>query len=451
MIIVMNLAQIPTQISSINISNNFYFKANALSHIDLKYYRLSNWKSLQDKNIIAFGLPSTNFMSAKIRNSLHESIVISAVNDSNIFADATNNWIKKYKDKNHQSLFYKEIFKALLSQKIEIIVGSQGLKNQKLPIQKYIWHKNWIPRTTLSVIKNKNSNNISKASKAFLMDQMSSSPVFVVKNGFNEIILGHPVSRIKRMGLEQVASSFLKPLQDSKLAGSISHGLFFFHPDDAIEFKDCINSTNPVSSKDMDIRVEPVGLHFAYKMNRTLLRDTRFTWIPDFKEVGDLIMKHQNDKNLIFHDKQYYGKDFFQGQPVYTIQPITIKARNGKLKIIRFRGLNDDREVLFTNREAANQSWTNFIKTMPDLKLMKKPNLLVYNLESLLQEKEQLSKEALNRFVLITNKQAYRETKELVSIHDSHSLFKQLKVKIKPKLFFIELWVRRLTSTLVDK
>nr|ALL97176.1 hypothetical protein [Pyropia endiviifolia] len=228
----------------------------------------------------------------------------------------------------------------------------------------------------------------------------------------------------------------------------MSTGLFFFHPDDAFEFKNFIKSVNPLAAEQMEVNVEPVGLHFAYKMNRNVFSDTQFAFIPDFKEVGDLLFKYRRNKYLTFHKDQYYGKKFFQGQPIYIIQPITLKDQNGELNTIKFTGLNDNREVIFTNIEAANKSWTNFIKNNSQLKSIKKPTLLVYNLESFLKDQERLNKKDFKKFVVVTNKKAYLAAKELVALPDSNSFFKPLKLNMKPKLFFVRLWVKRLFSTL---
>nr|YP_010925745.1 hypothetical protein RMC01_pgp180 [Neoporphyra seriata]WKD83977.1 hypothetical protein [Neoporphyra seriata] len=447
----MNLAQIIFEYSSIKTLNKFYCNTEYISHDDFSHLKLSKRNLSSPAKVIAFGIPKFDFISTKIKNSLREAVVISTMDDSNIFLDSTNKWINNHKDKNHYSLFYKNIFKALLYQKIRVITDpirtSEIDKVKNLIIsQKYIWSKSWQPSIMLSRFENRKNLEVLNVSKEFLINQLSASPVFVVKNGFNEIILGHPAFSMKRKRFSN--HLFLNFFKQSKQTYPVSTGLFFFHPDDAFEFKNFIKSTSPLNTEQMEINVQPVGLHFAYKMNRNISSDTQFLFIPDFKEVGDLLFKYRRDKHLIFHKDQHHGKNFFQGQPIYIIQPLTFKDRSGKLTTIKFTGVNDTREVIFTNLEAANKSWINFIKNNSQLKSIKKPTLLVYNLESFLKDQERLNKQNSQKFVVVTNKKAYIATKELVAVPDSNSFLKHLKFNIKPKLFFVKLWVRRLLSTL---
>nr|WKD83374.1 hypothetical protein [Neopyropia yezoensis] len=449
----MNLSQLIVNSSMMKIPNNFYCNIKAISSENLSHLQLSKTNLLSPTKIIAFGLPKFDFISTQITSSIRETVVVSTIDDNNLFAAPTNDWIKKHKDKNHHSLFYKKVFKALLNHKIRVVAEpfhNSEINKEKsiMASQRYIWGKSWKPSIILSCLKNKKNSKISDASKKFLTEQLSASPVFVVKNGFNEIILGHPLSRVKRGGVNNLMHAFSNLLNQSNATYPISTGLFFFHPDDAFEFKDFIISVNPLAAKHMEISVEPVGLHFAYKMNRNISSDTQFSFIPDFKEVGDLLFKYRKGNHLVFHKNQHYGKDFFQGQPIYMIQPITFKDRAGKLNIIKFTGLNDTREIIFTNLEAANRSWAHFIKRNSQLKSIKNPTLLVYNLESFLKDQERLDNQDLNKFVVITNKESYLATKELIALPDSNSFSKHLKLNIKPKLFFVKLWVRRLFSTL---
>jgi len=440
------------QFTRLQISNNFYCKKKFFSSVNSNHLKLPHTQPGLSTRVLAFALPELSSIPINFRNSFQEAIVISTIHDNNIFADVTNSWIKTHKDKNHHSLFYKEIFKALLTKQIHVTnspIELKNIDNKIISVQKYIWSKGFKSPQFYSSMGGDNYVNTSSISTKFIMEQLSSSPVFVVKNGFNEVILGHPLSRIKRTALKQIAFSFSNVFHQPVATSPTSNGLFFFHPDDAIEFKNFLQSKCFEASKHMGIKIQPIGLHVAYKMNRKFAGDIQFRFIPDFKEVGDLIFKHQKAKNLIFHENQYYGKDFFQGQPIYMIQPINIKHRNGKISTIKFTGLNDKREVVFTNLEAANKSWTNFIKTEPYLKRIKKPTLLVYNLESFLKDKEILYRADLTKFVVVTNKSAYITTKESIAIPYSKSLSKHLKLNIKPQLFFIKLWMRRLLSTLM--
>nr|AIA19994.1 hypothetical protein [Neoporphyra perforata] len=449
----MDFAQISLNYSSTNNSNKFYCNVRSIPYDNFNSLKLSKLNSSSSIKVVAFGVPEFSFVPMKIKNSIREAIVISTVDDSNIFADITNSWIKKHKDKNHQSLFYKKIFKALLYQKIRVVtnpvkISSISKETNLIASQKYTLGNNWNSLVMLFYSKNKTNSTVSNVAKKFLVNQLSASPVFVVKNGFNEIILGHPSFRIKRGGLINNSNLSLNLLKSSEQIAPVSTGLFFFHPDDAFEFKNFVTSVNPLASQQMEINVEPVGLHFAYKMNRNISSNTQFSFIPDFKEVGDLVFKYRKDKNLIFHKNQRYGANFFQGQPIYIIQPVTFKDGNGKLNTIKFTALNDNREVIFTSLEAANKSWVNFIKNSPQLKSIRKPRLLVYNLESFLKDQEQLDKQYFQNFVVITNKEAYLTTRELIALPHSNSVLKHLKLNIEPKLFFLKLWVRRLSSTL---
>lgn len=106
----MNLAQVTCNYFNTKTLNKFYCNTEYVSYGNFSHLNLSKINLPSSAKIIAFGLPQFDFIPTKIKNSIREAVVISTIDDSNIFADSTNNWIKKHKDKNHHSLFYKKNF-----------------------------------------------------------------------------------------------------------------------------------------------------------------------------------------------------------------------------------------------------------------------------------------------------------------------------------------------------
>lgn len=90
----MNLSQLIVNSSMMKIPNNFYCNTKFISSENLSHLQLSKTNLLSPTKIIAFGLPNFDFISTQITSSIRESVVVSSIDDNNLFAAPTNDWIK---------------------------------------------------------------------------------------------------------------------------------------------------------------------------------------------------------------------------------------------------------------------------------------------------------------------------------------------------------------------
>jgi hypothetical protein len=86
------------------------------------------------------------------------------------------------------------------------------------------------------------------------------------------------------------------------------------------------------------------------------------------------------------HPKQKYSKDWFQGNPVYTIK--FQKNPAGKTLSEYFFQNSSEKKIIFFSKEDALKAWGIFLSKRPDLHVDNNPSLEIYNLESLLLDVE---------------------------------------------------------------
>ena len=277
-------------------------------------------------------------------------------------------------------------------------------------------------------------------------------PVFIVTNGLQEIIVGQPEHRLQASSNSLI--SFAKELFPNKIPKNeyqlpLKESYIFVNPLDALEYCNYLQALYPYSSKELRLKIFVGTLSDFYRKNRTFSEEVQFRLLPDLKEVGKLVKKYQHKSNLNFHPHQLYGPHYFQGQPIYFINPIKCNYFDEQNKIITKRYFPNsltlsDKEYtsVFTTYEQAMLIWKKYQKKFSNYILPIKPKLTVYNLESLLNEysNKQITLNTVNKALrLIPANETYEYLQKNQEIENPHLLVKgnlSLPVAAQTKVFF---------------
>jgi hypothetical protein len=409
----------PVLLNTISVKN---LRRNSSSYYDNKSKNLSQ-VLLASESMYRF------LKTSHVTPNLFQQLVNKYWQQTIFFSESTPLYTKYiYKRKK----FLISFSKALLSGRIDSQVFF-NTNNNLSPYVQYSWRKGFnfsLPQKWQSLhLKTKKYqsylfNNNQKALNGILRN--NHFPLFVVVNGFKQMIIAEPAEELLTRGslintlYHWYCDNFLLENNYSK----IYDGWFFINPQDANEYKNYIQRQYLRSSQDHKLNIFSTSLDFYYRLNRLSISKMQFRLLPDLIEVSKLLTDSKHRKNLIFHPKQKYGKTFFQGQPIYLIQPTVNFA--GKSKIDKFKKilhyyqlpsdpLNKKYNAIFFSKTDALIAWNKFRKENLVLNLPSSPTLLVYNLEDFLKDRE-INNDYNNLvgqdFLLVPGKDAYQRIQQ---------------------------------------
>nr|YP_009313058.1 Hypothetical protein ORF_2 [Dermonema virens]SCW21312.1 Hypothetical protein ORF_2 [Dermonema virens] len=341
-------------------------------------------------------------------------------------------------------------------------VTDQDFSLSKGPIL-YTWNKFLnlsLPRYWDGMWSNKRSPNFPNYLQSVLLQKLSHNnfPVFVVANGLNQMVVAEPANQLvyKNDAFYKLYQWYYDRFLWTNNDSSVYEGWFFVNPKDAEEYSNFIRDRYPRSANQHGLHVLSSGLHSYYKLNRLAPPRTEFRLFPDLEEVGKLVKSAKHRQGLIFDKKQNYGKNHFQGQPIYFIEPVNTTYSQNKAKTflnyyyqIPGDASKEKYTAVFFNKTVALKAWNYFRSTNIDFKLPIKPKLRVYNLEDFLQDSEH-NKDLINKKILfIPSDVSYDSIKSVESkkTGNYHALYKHM---LYYKLTF-SLWTQRLICSLVSK
>nr|YP_009293668.1 hypothetical protein Rhodyp_072 [Rhodymenia pseudopalmata]AOM64350.1 hypothetical protein Rhodyp_072 [Rhodymenia pseudopalmata] len=342
-----------------------------------------------------------------------------------------------------------EFAKALNTGRIEANIElSKGLskKNSDYTYIKYIWRKGLnlpLPNNLLNRINPffDTSNHGKKYfMKKFPDDQL---PLFTVVNKFNQIIMAEPAREIfNNLGVIDKAYMWyhanfvirpnIKPLYE---------GLFFVNPDDAFEYKNYIQAKYRNSYAENHIKVLSSRLSFYYTISDKYTSKCKLRIIPDLTELGKLLFDYKKLNSIFFHDNQSYGKTYFQGQPIYFIQPILAFNKKTKKKtMLKYdycltkKNKQVKYKAAFMGYKTALLAWGKFRQKYHNYKLPLNPSVMVYNLEDYINSNQDTSENILfipskESFDSVKSNRVYLSSSNVREIFSSKFLF--LKVLTK--------------------
>nr|YP_009295816.1 hypothetical protein Schim_070 [Schimmelmannia schousboei]AOM64751.1 hypothetical protein Schim_070 [Schimmelmannia schousboei] len=367
---------------------------------------------------------------------------------------------------NEYKHFLLEFSKALIKGRIHASMDDiQLLPNTKINTAyiKYVWRKGFnfsSPRYFLNVFSSLNSNYFPNKLQTILINKLKYSqfPIFTIINGFNQIILAESSEEIivKKSLVDKMYQWYNRYSISNKDVMPHYEGLFFINPDDALEYQEYIKQKYVNATKEHRLQIFASRLDIYYKLIRNSIQNenVQFRLIPDLKELGELIYKYRYYRNVRFHNQQKYGKNYFQGQPIYLIEPVFAKDKySKKIEMINYfynikdKNVKYQYEAIFTNYKTAILAWKKFRNSYLNYNLPAKPKLIVYNLEDFIKACENNNQITNRNIVFIPSQESYLSIKNNIQAKSQFNILYTLSTK----LLYLQIMTKRIIWSLTSR
>lgn len=385
-----------------NFNNKYLIRFNVSSYdakimvLNINSTRLTNDSNLSvKKNNFVY----RNFWQKMINDYFKETVFVSSSNR------ISHNYINKLKslnlsiyNTNEYKKFLNKFSKDLAKGKIHVELNRIKDSNFYFPRQKnhvflkYTWSKLFnIKAISLFNFKDNKSDSL----KDNMLDLSKTAlPLFIVINSNEEIVVSESNNQLVGNNIfSDIYNHFTK---SSNLNKKSYTGLFFVNYDDALEYKNYIQLKYPSSTCTIDMRVVPTTVNLYSQLMMIKNNNMEFRLIPDLKEISNLIYHYKKYKNIKFSNNQKYGRNFFQGQPLYFIKPLSVNKRGNKniVKLSYYHYFKDKNLGLkyypaFLNYNTLISAWQKFRKDNPDYRLPYKPMISISNLETFMKYNNQ--------------------------------------------------------------
>nr|YP_009314492.1 Hypothetical protein ORF_2 [Liagoropsis maxima]SCW22746.1 Hypothetical protein ORF_2 [Liagoropsis maxima] len=392
-----------------------------------------------------------------------------------IFLSNTNSVVRKYSGlvakqegslvKNKKKKFIVNFTKALQNGYIDcdqVKTTSLGSLNQLSSIR-YVWNKKFnikTPKYLDGLWQNKRCPSFPNQLQSRLLQKLqhNNCPTFIVVNGFNQIVLAEPANQLvlKNDLLNSIYQWYHDRFLWLNKDNALYEGWFFINPNDAKEYENFIRFKYPRSSNQNGLNVLSSNIQAYYRLNRLAPPRTEFRLFPDLEEVGKLVSVRGYRNGLVFDKQQKYGKNYFQGQPIYFIEPMHCSMKNSKTiqQVNYYYTIPGDEPsnkytAIFFNKDIAMQAWKHFKDNMSDYKLPKQPKLRVYNLEDFLKDNEQQVDLVNRNFLFIPGKEAYTEIQNKSS--DENLYLDSHRKQLATYKLTLKLWAQRIVWSLTSR
>lgn len=231
------------------------------------------------------------------------------------------------------------------------------------------------------------SKNFPTTQQKKIIKALSGIPVYTVVNGYNELVIS--TSRSEKEGnlVDWLHEKYYNIFKWNKDLGPIKLAPFFFNKEDAEMYMHEVFRQDPKHAEEIGVEVRAISLDSYYVMNRTSPPKLQARVIADLSEMELLCSKNLKSSRFSLHSKQAYGKNWFQGTPIYRLKlstnDLVYKSTTPKKEVeIIFFKLSDVDEFWKKLRE--NQNGINNEKTIKN----QFPVIQIYNLESYLLDVE---------------------------------------------------------------
>lgn len=265
-------------------------------------------------------------------------------------------------------------------------------------------------------------------------DCINHFPLFAVSNNLGQMIISEPPSElaIKRSVTDYMTSSN---------NGNLCQGWFFASFEDAKEYMETIREYYNLRKE--HLKIFACNFNTFYMITDRLGDKVHFRLLPDLTELGNLTKSYRRHSNISFHASQKHGRNYFQGQPLYILNVKDLYKED--LAKHGFK-LFDQYKLAFSSYDTACSAWSKVSSYVYPGKSVK-PDLLVYNLESLIADESLKTQAQADKFLLVPSESTYRFVKE-------HFLQKKINLLHGTALNYaasIRLWSKRVLWSLTSK
>ncbi len=264
---------------------------------------------------------------------------------------------------------------------------------------------------------------------------MNHFPLFVVSNNLGQMIISEPPNELDKG--EDLFDYILPDLRPKRLHQS----WFFVNFEDAQEYMGSISKYYGL--KKDHLKIFACNFSSLYSILDKFSHQVYFRLVPDLEEVSNLIKNYRFRGNISFHEKQKYGSGYFQGQPLYML-----RAKDQYMYPYAYNSQQVNKHsLIFTSYKTACNVLGKIANESPNLKKIKIPDLIVYNLESFIEDQFSLGEGLMRSFLLVPSQNSYWFTK-------NHFLRKKtnlMRDSVASYISFAQLWSKRILWSLTSR
>lgn len=328
---------------------------------------------------------------------------------------------------------------------------------------KYAWKKHLCFLQLFRSLMRPSRHSVScNFSSNFLkMLENSNIPLFTVTNNLKQLVISEPTEAIEKKNKikDLVYRLFYRASFSAQDQADIHESWFFVNPEDASEYKAYVATKYKRSCQHNGLNLFISGIHLYYRLNRTSTSQLQFRLFPDLTEVSKLVMSSSYRFNVEFDQNQKYGKNYFQGQPIYFIKPVFHRThKNAKKEFIYCyyqipKDLSKTKYYpIFFSKQVALSTWKKFRKAMiqENLLLPNKPVLHVYNLEDFLKDNEYNSYWMRHKFLFVPSYKVYVLIKSMQT-SSQYKTKSNIYSILSSYLFCSKIWSHRIILSLINR
>jgi len=183
---------------------------------------------------------------------------------------------------------------------------------------------------------------------------------------------------------------------------------------------------------------------------------TEFRLFPDIEEVEKILYAPKYKKDLVIDSRQNIGRSYFQGQPIYLIEPTKCSVKGGKQKInftprykMPINSLTEEYNPIFLTKTSALNAWTKINAKYPEYRLPSIPQLRLYNLEDFLKDQE--VQDSPESFILMPGPGSSIPNLESLQLINSDGKLQHIEAVSSRPILASKLWLQRLVWSLTRR
>ena len=246
-----------------------------------------------------------------------------------------------------------------------------------------------------------NASNIKNDNIKNLLEQkinLNYLPLFTISNNFGQMVISEPPTDLNISRHSRFYYS------ENNYRNNTYYGFFFTNYRDAQEYMMHIEKVYKL--KQNNLKVFTCNFTTYYNVMRRFDNHINFRLIPDLKEISQLIKNYRYYRHTSFYKKQNFGRNYFQGQPLYFI-------KNGSMDFSYdfSKKLTQPSTCLFLNYGDAVRV-SNKLKNDSLNSKKQKTTICVYNLESFIEDQLKAEYNNSSPFLVLPSKESYLFVKQ---------------------------------------